>query len=150
MNGVVEGVEKPRCVRRLPRLNWGKGRLEEGVSRRNVAPKTIEELWQCQLTLPFWPISPPPPHTQPSQGVTWAEVKTRKVLMEASGAKPRHCRSEAMTEATKVPWPIVSWSLSSSVQLVRSSMFRKKGWFSSIPAVNNKPDSIHVGSARYR
>ena len=62
MNGVVEGVEKPRCVRRLPRLNWGKGRLEEGVSRRNVAPKTIEELWQCQLTLPFWPISPPP-HT---------------------------------------------------------------------------------------
>lgn len=53
--------------------------------------------------------------------LTWASVKTRNAYISASGANPRHWESWLeITPATNVPWPRLSFNVSSLVQLVLS------------------------------
>jgi len=54
-------------------------------------------------------------------------VKTRKMCNSASGAKPKHSALDAMTPATKVPWPNSSSRVFSLVQLVLSRIRLKCG-----------------------
>jgi hypothetical protein len=52
---------------------------------------------------------------------TWASVNTRKAYISVSGANPGHSASwPAITPATNVPCPRLSFSVSSFVQFVRS------------------------------
>lgn len=52
---------------------------------------------------------------------TWSLVKTLNVKIWASGASPGHSLLlEAITPATNVPWPSLSSSVSSLVQLERA------------------------------
>ena len=55
-------------------------------------------------------------------------MKTRNICNSESGARPRHSWDDAMTPATKVPWPSPSSSVCSFVQSVRSFIRRKCGW----------------------
>ncbi len=60
-------------------------------------------------------------HTNTAVALAWSLVNTRKVYSSTSGAKPGQSASpEAMTPATKVPWPSPSSSVGSCVQLERS------------------------------
>ena len=52
---------------------------------------------------------------------TWASVNTRKAYISVSGANPGHSASwPAITPATNVPCPRLSFNVSSFVQFVRS------------------------------
>lgn len=115
---IVKGVEEPRCIRDLKKMIKAVIILfffKVDIFETKIAIAILAVLLSTLIGFLL------------NINHTWLSVNTRKMWRSALGANPKQSALDAITPATKVPWPRPSSSLLSPVQSVRSRTRSKCG-----------------------